>query len=333
MVESRADGLAKGDGRAPAPRGVRGGARRPGARGATARRRATHHPRACRAPGRRRKLPRAGQDRRARHLRRQERARNAHAVQLHLRPGPGRRPSGGHRRRRLHRARRLGRRDDQGQAQHVRADGPRAAPAADPSGGGLGRRRLGEDHRDHRPRQRSGRRRLGPGRDQHGHDPARGPRPGLGGRSRRRAPGRRALLGDDQGQVGDVRGRPAGGRAARAEAHQERAGRLGDPAQGRRASTTRSTPRRTRSRCARRFLSYLPSSIDDVPPRGPQTDDPQRREEWLSNAIPRDLRKPYKMRAIVEAVVDRGSFFEMSAALRPRGHHRAAPAWTAGRWR
>jgi acetyl-CoA carboxylase carboxyltransferase component len=65
--------------------------------------------------------------------------------------------------------------------------------------------------------------------------------------------------------------------------------------------------------CARRFLSYLPSSVDDVPPRGPQTDDPQRREEWLFGAIPRDVRKPYKMRAIVEAVVDRGSFFEMSS--------------------
>jgi acetyl-CoA carboxylase carboxyltransferase component len=64
--------------------------------------------------------------------------------------------------------------------------------------------------------------------------------------------------------------------------------------------------------CARRFLSYLPSSEDDVPPRGPQTDDPERREEWLSNAIPRDVRKPYKMRAIIEAVVDRGSFFEVS---------------------
>jgi acetyl-CoA carboxylase carboxyltransferase component len=65
--------------------------------------------------------------------------------------------------------------------------------------------------------------------------------------------------------------------------------------------------------CARRFLSYLPSSVDDLPPRGPRTDDPERREEWLAGAIPRDVRKPYKMRAIVEAVVDRGSFFEMSA--------------------
>jgi acetyl-CoA carboxylase carboxyltransferase component len=65
--------------------------------------------------------------------------------------------------------------------------------------------------------------------------------------------------------------------------------------------------------CARRFLSYLPSSIDELPPRGPQTDDPERREPWLLGAIPRDVRKPYKMRPIVEAIVDRGSFFEMSA--------------------
>src|SRR5262245_30774488 len=63
--------------------------------------------------------------------------------------------------------------------------------------------------------------------------------------------------------------------------------------------------------CARRFLSYLPSSIYDLPPRGPQTDDPGRREEWLGDAVPRDPRKVYKMRAIVEAVVDRGSFFEI----------------------
>jgi len=65
--------------------------------------------------------------------------------------------------------------------------------------------------------------------------------------------------------------------------------------------------------CARRFLSYLPSSIDEVPARGPRTDDPGRREGWLLDAVPRDVRKTYKMRAIVDAVVDRGSFFEISA--------------------
>src|SRR5216117_465766 len=60
---------------------------------------------------------------------------------------------------------------------------------------------------------------------------------------------------------------------------------------------------------ARRFLSYMPSSIDDLPPRGPRGDDPQRRDPWLFGAIPRDIRKTYRMRKIVEAVVDLGSFF------------------------
>src|ERR671937_2493847 len=33
---------------------------------------------------------------------------------------------------------------------------------------------------------------------------------------------------------------------------------------------------------ARRFLSYMPSSIDDLPPRGPRSDDVNRRDPWLS---------------------------------------------------
>jgi acetyl-CoA carboxylase carboxyltransferase component len=63
--------------------------------------------------------------------------------------------------------------------------------------------------------------------------------------------------------------------------------------------------------CARRFLSYLPSSVYDVPPILPCTDDPSRRDEWLLSAVPRDRRKVYKMRAIIETIVDQGSFFEM----------------------
>jgi acetyl-CoA carboxylase carboxyltransferase component len=63
--------------------------------------------------------------------------------------------------------------------------------------------------------------------------------------------------------------------------------------------------------CTRRFLSYLPASVFEVLPRGPRTDDPGRREEFLFEVIPRDRRKVYKMRPIIEAVVDQGSFFEM----------------------
>lgn len=62
---------------------------------------------------------------------------------------------------------------------------------------------------------------------------------------------------------------------------------------------------------ARRFLSYLPSSVFDLPPRGPQTDDPGRREEALIKIVPRSRRQVYKMRAIAEAVFDKGSFFEI----------------------
>jgi acetyl-CoA carboxylase carboxyltransferase component len=63
--------------------------------------------------------------------------------------------------------------------------------------------------------------------------------------------------------------------------------------------------------CARRFLSYLPPSVYSVPQRGERSDPADRREEMLFTAIPRDRRKVYKMRPIVEALVDKGSFFEM----------------------
>jgi acetyl-CoA carboxylase carboxyltransferase component len=62
---------------------------------------------------------------------------------------------------------------------------------------------------------------------------------------------------------------------------------------------------------ARRFLSYLPSSVYGLPPVAEVTDDPERRDESLMSAIPRDRRKVYKTRPIIETLVDRGSFFEM----------------------
>ncbi len=62
---------------------------------------------------------------------------------------------------------------------------------------------------------------------------------------------------------------------------------------------------------ARRFLSYLPSSVHELAPRALVEDDPERREDWLIDAIPRDPRRVYKMRPIIEAVVDRGSFLEI----------------------
>lgn len=61
----------------------------------------------------------------------------------------------------------------------------------------------------------------------------------------------------------------------------------------------------------RRFLSYLPSSVDELPPVLACSDDTERRDPRLVDIVPRDPRKVYKMRTVIEAVVDHGSFFEI----------------------
>jgi acetyl-CoA carboxylase carboxyltransferase component len=61
----------------------------------------------------------------------------------------------------------------------------------------------------------------------------------------------------------------------------------------------------------RRFLSYLPSSVFEPPPRAEAGDEARRAEPWLVDAIPRDRRTPYDAREIIEALVDRDSFLEI----------------------
>lgn len=61
-----------------------------------------------------------------------------------------------------------------------------------------------------------------------------------------------------------------------------------------------------------RWLSYLPQSAEEMAPRTEPEDDPERREEWLIQAMPKDRRKLYDARRIVAALVDRGSFFEIA---------------------
>ena len=62
---------------------------------------------------------------------------------------------------------------------------------------------------------------------------------------------------------------------------------------------------------ARRFLSYLPSSVHELPPVSAPTDNPKRKEESLISIVPTDGKTPYKPRKIIEATVDQGSFFEI----------------------
>src|SRR3954470_13416547 len=65
----------------------------------------------------------------------------------------------------------------------------------------------------------------------------------------------------------------------------------------------------------RRFLSYLPDSVYEAPPHAAASDSAERREEELLSIVPRDRRKPYKMRRILEAVLDQGSILEIGAGF------------------
>jgi acetyl-CoA carboxylase carboxyltransferase component len=67
----------------------------------------------------------------------------------------------------------------------------------------------------------------------------------------------------------------------------------------------------------RRFLSYLPDNVWEAPPVLSPTDPPDRREEELIGIVPHDPRRPYKMRRILERVLDRGSIFEIGARFGP----------------
>jgi acetyl-CoA carboxylase carboxyltransferase component len=62
----------------------------------------------------------------------------------------------------------------------------------------------------------------------------------------------------------------------------------------------------------RRFLSYLPQNVWQVPPRLDPSDNPARREEELLDLVPRRRREGYDARRIIELVLDRDSFFEIA---------------------
>ncbi len=60
----------------------------------------------------------------------------------------------------------------------------------------------------------------------------------------------------------------------------------------------------------RRFLSYLPSCVGEPAPVADCEDPRSRREEGLLSLVPRSRRRAYPMRRLIQAVFDRGSFFE-----------------------
>ncbi len=63
---------------------------------------------------------------------------------------------------------------------------------------------------------------------------------------------------------------------------------------------------------AARFLSYMPQNVYQLPPVASSDDPAHRREEALLSIIPRDRKRTYDVRRVLELVFDRGSFFEIA---------------------
>jgi acetyl-CoA carboxylase carboxyltransferase component len=62
----------------------------------------------------------------------------------------------------------------------------------------------------------------------------------------------------------------------------------------------------------RRFLSYLPPNAWELPPVTDSGDPPSREEDELLTILPRNPRRAYRVRRILDLVVDAGSFFELT---------------------
>ncbi len=62
----------------------------------------------------------------------------------------------------------------------------------------------------------------------------------------------------------------------------------------------------------RRFLSYLPQNVFELPPVKSCSDPINRRDEMLLSAIPTNRRQPYRIRPILAAIFDADSVFELA---------------------
>jgi acetyl-CoA carboxylase carboxyltransferase component len=63
----------------------------------------------------------------------------------------------------------------------------------------------------------------------------------------------------------------------------------------------------------RKFLSFMPKNVYEVPAPLLSRDDPQRREERLLTIVPTEKRRVYQARKILEMILDKGSLFEIGA--------------------
>jgi acetyl-CoA carboxylase carboxyltransferase component len=64
---------------------------------------------------------------------------------------------------------------------------------------------------------------------------------------------------------------------------------------------------------ARRYLSYLPQHRGEPPPRRPGPDAGPRLLDGILERVPPDARKPYRMRRVLDLLVDAGEWLEVQA--------------------
>ena len=67
----------------------------------------------------------------------------------------------------------------------------------------------------------------------------------------------------------------------------------------------------------RTFLSFLPDNFSKLPPTIKSQDKYNRMEQKLLEIIPKDKRRAYKMRKILDLILDKDSFFEMTKDYGP----------------
>ena len=63
----------------------------------------------------------------------------------------------------------------------------------------------------------------------------------------------------------------------------------------------------------KKFLSFFPQNIYEVPPRKETTDAIDRQDKVLEEIIPKDRKKTYEMREIIKSIADDNDFFEMTS--------------------
>ncbi|MEI6027492.1 MAG: carboxyl transferase domain-containing protein [Betaproteobacteria bacterium] len=61
----------------------------------------------------------------------------------------------------------------------------------------------------------------------------------------------------------------------------------------------------------RRYLSYMPRNVWELPPLGERSDPPARAEEELRRIVPENRRRPYDMRRVIRLIADAESTFEI----------------------